>query len=113
MNVTPTVSTIIPNYNNARFLEECVASIAGQDYPCIEIIVADDASTDDSRDVLRRLERQYSCLRVIYQEANVGITKNRKDALAAATGAYINYLDSDDFIQNPSKLSEEMRWIRY
>lgn len=113
MNATPTVSTIIPNYNNARFIEECVASIAGQDYPHIEIIVADDASTDDSRDVLRRLEKRYSCLRVLYQEANVGITKNRKDALAAATGEYINYLDSDDYIQNRSKLSEEMRWIRY
>jgi glycosyltransferase involved in cell wall biosynthesis len=113
MSATPTVSTIIPNYNNARFVEECVASIAAQDYPNIEIIVADDASTDDSREVLRRLTRRYPSLRVIYQEVNVGITRNRKDALAAATGEYINYLDSDDYIQNPSKLSEEMRWLRY
>jgi glycosyltransferase involved in cell wall biosynthesis len=113
MLTMPTVSTVIPNYNNARFLEQCVASIAAQDYPRIEIIVVDDASTDDSREVLERLQTKHSCLRVILQQQNVGITKNRLCGIEAASGEYLNYLDSDDFIENPSKLSAEMRLIRH
>jgi glycosyltransferase involved in cell wall biosynthesis len=113
MNALPTVSTVIPNYNNARFLEHCVESIAAQDYPNIEIVVVDDASTDDSREVLRALQTKHPCLRVIHQDGNVGITLNRKRGIEAATGEYVNYLDSDDYVQNRSKLSEEMRLIRH
>lgn len=113
MKRLPTVSTVIPNYNNARFLEQCVESVAAQDYPNVEIIVVDDASTDGSRDVLRELERRHRSLRVILQPENVGITRNRKCGIEAATGEYLNYLDSDDYVQNRSKLSEEMRLIRH
>lgn len=109
----PSVSTVIPNYNNARFLEHCVASIAQQDYPGVEIVVVDDASTDDSRAVLRQLQQRYSQLKVILQDSNVGITKNRLRGIREASGEYINYLDSDDFIENRQKLAEEMRLIQH
>lgn len=113
MNKPYLVSTVIPNYNNAPYIRECVESLLAQTYDHIEIIITDDASTDGSQDIIRSLEQEYDKVSAIYNTENMGITRNRKQALLQANGEYINYLDSDDFIQNPEKLACEMELIDY
>lgn len=107
------VSTIIPNYNNAPFIEECVLSILNQSYQNVEVIIMDDASTDGSQDIIARLESKFAAVRAVYNEKNVGITQNRINGIALASGQYFNYMDSDDYIQNKDKLQSEMELILY
>ncbi|EPY13411.1 glycosyltransferase family 2 protein [Paenibacillus alvei] len=107
------VSIIVPNYNNAKYIEYCIRSLLAQSYSNMEIIIADDASTDGSQEVIEMLVGMYSNVRAIYNRQNIGITRNRKRAILQANGEYVNYLDSDDFIQNPYKLEAEMELIQY
>lgn len=87
------VSVIIPNYNYAEYLRESIDSVLNQDYQEIEIIVVDDGSTDESREILRSYGTQ---IRVIEIE-NSGAPTARNFGLMNAHGHYIAYLDADDF----------------
>lgn len=90
--VTGRVSIVIPVYNAEEFLAESVASSLAQDYPDIEIIVADDGSTDGSLAVARR----YSSRVCILELPHVGRCEARNRAIMAATGEFISLLDADD-----------------
>lgn len=86
------VSVVIPTYNNARFLQDCLNSILTQTYRDFEIIVVDDGSTDNTRDVLSEFNKH---IRYFYQE-NKGLAVARNVGMDLARGIYITYLDSDD-----------------
>ena len=88
----PMVSAIIPVHNGASFLPEAVASIQAQNYPALEIIVVDDGSTDNIRDVLRRLP---ATIRHFRQEPS-GPAAARNRGIRAAAGELIAFLDVDD-----------------
>lgn len=107
-----TLSVIIPNYNNLRFLETCLDSVLAQTFQPAEIIVVDDCSTDASREIIRRYETQYETVRGIYLPENGGVSHARNVGILAATGEYVTTLDGDDFYYNPHKLENEMRLIR-
>ncbi|UOM37198.1 glycosyltransferase [Acuticoccus sp. I52.16.1] len=93
------VSAIVPNYNHARFLEERLASIADQTYPHIEIIVLDDASTDDSLAVVERFAATCARpIRIVPNETNAGnVFAQWQKGLALATGDLVWICESDDF----------------
>ena len=99
----PVVSVIIPAYNSARFITECLKSVAGQkgDIP-IEIIVIDDGSSDDTREKVRA----FGGVRLLEQE-NAGPSAARNRGIAAATGEFIAFLDSDD-LWTDDKLAVQM-----
>lgn len=99
----PVVSVIIPAYNSARFITECLKSVAGQkgDIP-IEIIVIDDGSSDDTREKVRA----FGGVRLLEQE-NAGPSAARNRGIAAATGEFIAFLDSDD-LWTVDKLAVQM-----
>ena len=88
------ISVIIPNYNGARFLREAVDSTLDQQGVEVEVIVVDDGSTDDSRDVIESYGEQ---IRSLFQK-NHGACAARNSGLALATGAYVMFLDSDDLL---------------
>lgn len=90
-----TISVIIPTYNSAPWLPGCLASVLGQTYQNLEIIVVDDGSTDDTRQVLEGIRDPR--LRVIHQE-NRGVTAARLEGVAQATGEWIGFVDSDDVV---------------
>jgi glycosyltransferase involved in cell wall biosynthesis len=94
----PTVSIIIPTYNYAFFLPTTIQSCLDQTYRPIEIIVVDDGSTDDTRNVI---ERFHGSLIYVFQE-NRGVSAARNRGLELATGNYIAFLDSDDYLTNGS-----------
>jgi len=94
------VSVIVPVHNTARFLEQCIGSVAAQTLPAddVELIAVDDGSTDDSLDVLRRLAEGHPTWQVLHQDASGGAAAPRNAGLDHATGEYVFFLDSDDWL---------------
>lgn len=106
------LSIVIPNYNNEKYLTECIDSVLSQTYKDIELIIIDDASTDGSKKVLEKYNNEFPSIKVIFNEKNQGVTKNRDSAIKVASGKYITTLDSDDFYIDNQKLEKEMALIK-
>lgn len=98
------VTVIIPVYNGRQYLPEAIESALAQTYPAIEVIVIDDGSTDDSRDVALRYAPRVQALR----QDHGGLGAARNTAIAKATGQYLGFLDADD-IWLPGKLDLQIR----
>lgn len=92
------VSVIIPAYNNENFLSACINSVLNQTYQNYEIIIINDGSEDDTLYVAKQFAKKYNCIKVIDNENN-GQGFSRNYALKFATGDYILFLDSDDFLE--------------
>ena len=86
------VSVVIPTFNRAHVLEKCIDSVLNQSYTNFEIILVDDGSTDNTKNVIARYKDRIT---VIYQK-NSGVSKARNVGVAKAKGKYIAFLDSDD-----------------
>ena len=95
----PKLSVIVPVYNAERFLERCVRSILDQTMTDLEVILVDDSSTDASLALCRRLETEDGRVRVITKE-NEGAGRARNAALDLASGTYIGFVDSDDYVSS-------------
>lgn len=104
------ISVIIPVYNKADYVEECLNNALQQDFGSFEIIAVDDGSTDDSGKICDRVAEEDSRLRVIHVE-NGGVTAARRIGVENAEGKYIMFLDSDDKLLPGalSKLYEAMK----
>lgn len=100
----PKISVIIPVYNTAKYLAECLDSVIAQTMTDIEIVCINDGSTDDSLKILRKYAKQDSRIRVINQK-NSGVIAARNNGVAHATADLIYPLDSDDKIA-PDTLQE-------
>lgn len=92
----PVVSIILPNRNYAKYIPDAIASIRAQTMPDWECIIIDDASTDDSVEVIRGLIGDDARFKLFVNPESVGISAARNVGLDAATGEYIAFLDSDD-----------------
>jgi glycosyltransferase involved in cell wall biosynthesis len=92
----PLVSVIIVNYNYGRFLRDAVDSVFAQHYPHIECIIVDNASTDDSGDILIDLSRQYPGAKIVLRKDNGGQSLASKEGFEASSGEYVVFLDADD-----------------
>lgn len=94
----PLISIIVPVFNVEKYLEQCLNSIVAQTYPNIEIIVIDDGSTDSSGRICDEFKSKYDNIIVIHQE-NKGLAASRNKGLDIASGEYIGFIDSDDWIE--------------
>ncbi len=92
------LSIIVPVYGVAKYLPKCVDSLLAQDISDHEIILVDDGSPDECPQICNQYAEQYSNIKVIYQ-ANAGLSAARNTGIAAATGDYIMFVDSDDYLQ--------------
>lgn len=91
------ISVIIPVYNVERFLSKCLDSVINQSYPNLEIILIDDGSSDDSPricDLYAKKDKRFN----VFHKNNGGISETRNYGLDRATGDYIMFVDSDDYI---------------
>ena len=93
------VSIITPCYNAATFIETTIHSIQQQTLSDWELLVVDDGSVDNSADIIRRMAKDDSRIKLI-QKANGGTASARKLGLEHAQGEYIQFLDADDRIEN-------------
>ena len=105
------VSVIVPVYNNAQYLNECLDNLIYQTLKDIEIICVDDGSTDNSVEILEEYQKKDSRIIVIKQE-NKSAGSARNEGMAVAKGKYFYFMDSDDyvetnFLEKAVKLSEE------
>ena len=92
------ISIIVPVYNMEQYLERCVNSIGQQTYTNLEIILVDDGSTDQSSQMCDEYAGRDSRIRVVHKQ-NGGLSDARNAGLAIANGAYIGFVDSDDWIE--------------
>ncbi|MBR7001233.1 MAG: glycosyltransferase family 2 protein [Neisseriaceae bacterium] len=92
------VSVIIPCYNHAQYIGETIDSVLNQTYENIEIIVVNDASQDNSREVIQQFVDKYPQIVFIDEKENIGVIEVRNKAIAIAQGNYILPLDADDKI---------------
>lgn len=90
----PKISIIVPVYNSEKYLKRCLDSLVNQTLKDIEIIAINDGSTDNSINILN----EYKQLKIINHLQNKGIGQSRNDALKIATGEYIGFVDSDDYV---------------
>ena len=97
MNSQPKISVIVPVYKTEGLLDRCVESIVGQTYKNLEIILVDDGSPDNCPAMCDEWAEKDSRIRVIHKE-NGGVSSARNAALDIATGDYIGFVDSDDWI---------------
>lgn len=93
----PKVSVIIPVYNVEKYLRECLDSVINQTLNDLEIICINDGSTDGCLDILNEYASRDSRIRIINKE-NGGLSAARNDGIMQATGEYIGFVDSDDWI---------------
>src|SRR5207342_1807970 len=92
-----TISVIIPNYNHAFYLKQRIDSVIQQTYSDFEIIILDDASTDNSRDVIEKYRHYPKVKHIIYNESNSGSTFSQwQKGIELASGKYIWLAESDD-----------------
>ena len=91
------ISVIIPIYNSEKYLDRCIQSAVQQVYPNLEILLVDDGSVDSSGKLCDEWQEKDHRIRVIHKE-NGGLSDARNAGLDAATGDYIAFLDSDDYL---------------
>ncbi|BCW98659.1 MAG: hypothetical protein KatS3mg024_1486 [Armatimonadota bacterium] len=106
--MTPRVSVIMAAHNAGRFVAEAVESILRQTTPDWELIVVDDASTDDTPEVLRRFDDPR--ISILRNDENSGPAVSRNRALQAAQGEYVAILDADD-VALPQRLEKQVRFL--
>jgi len=92
------ISVIIPAYNAASTIARCLDSVLGQTYKHIEIIVVNDGSTDSTQKILDEYCKLHSRIKVLNHQENSGLFAARLTGVKEATGKYIGFVDSDDFI---------------
>jgi glycosyltransferase involved in cell wall biosynthesis len=101
----PLVTVIMPAYNAGKFIRETLDSVIRQTWPCLEVFVIDDGSSDNTPDLAREYESGF--LRVIEQK-NSGACVARNKGLELSTGKYIQFLDADDVL-SPDKIESQVK----
>ncbi len=113
MGERPLLSIVVSVYNHGAYIEECLRSIAAQkvDFP-YEVLVGEDCSTDDSREVLQRLEGELpGCFTILYREHNMGAVANGEDLYSRARGRYLVDFEGDDFFVFDGKLAGQLHFL--
>ena len=92
------ISVIIPIYNVEKYLTKCIESVINQTYKNLEIILVNDGSTDNSKEIIDKYSSIDSRIKVINKK-NGGLSDARNVGIELAKGEYITFLDSDDWIE--------------
>jgi len=98
MKMIPKVSIIIPVYNSDKYLEQCLNSVIEQIFKSIEIIVVNDASTDNSLEIIKKYQIKDDRIVLVNLEERRGVANARNKGLECARGEYISFVDSDDWV---------------
>lgn len=105
------VSIITPVYNAEKFLEDTICSVQNQTYEDWEMILVDDRSTDNSKEIITRLSKEDSRIKYIELAENSGAAVARNTAIENATGRFIAFLDADDK-WTEDKLEKQLKFMK-
>ena len=92
------VSIIVPVYNASKYLSRSIKSILNQSYENLEIILIDDCSTDDSKEIIKKYALKDTRIKPFYSEVNQGVSRTRNIGLRSVSGDYVFFMDADDSI---------------
>lgn len=106
-----TFSVVMPNYNYGRYISHAIESVLAQTVKDLELIIVDDCSSDNSRDVIERYSMEDRRVRVLFHDENQGISRSYNDGIEAAEGVFIAFLSSDD-VWFKDKLSKQLEVLR-
>lgn len=106
---SPLVSIVIPFYGVEAFIEDCIRSVLRQDYPRLEIIFVDDQSPDNARAIVEKYMLDDPRISLVTHEMNQGLGPARNTGVRHASGEYIFFLDSDDYLASPRAISTLVR----
>jgi teichuronic acid biosynthesis glycosyltransferase TuaG len=104
------VSIVTPSFNSAKYIEKTVHSVLGQTHENWELIIVDDASTDNSVEIIKQLIIKDNRVKLIQFHSNKGAAKARNAAIDNASGEFIAFLDSDD-VWHPNKLECQLDFM--
>lgn len=105
------VSIIMPSYNTGKYIRETIESVQAQTYVEWELIIADDASTDNTVEIIEEFAKNDSRIKLLRSDINCGAAKSRNRALKESKGRYVTYLDSDDlWVRN--KLERQLEYMK-
>lgn len=109
----PVVSIVLPTYNRSTLLSRAIQSVLDQGYQNWELVIIDDASTDDTKEVLEVWQKKDERIRVIRNQKNQypDISKILNDGMKAAKGKYIARLDDDDYWNDSRKLDRQVDFL--
>lgn len=105
-NATPLVSVIMPAYNAAPFIEEAINSVISQTITDWELLVIDDGSKDDTRQIAAEFSEKDPRIQLVVNEENMGVARTRNRGMDLYRGRYVAFLDSDDYWE--SRMLEKM-----
>jgi len=111
MNRVPKVSVLMPSYNYARYLPASIESVLSQSYSDLELIITDDCSTDESREVVEHFRRLDKRVVPVLHDVNHGLARARNSGLAVSSGEFVALCDADD-VWLPNKLKTQMDCFR-
>tara|TARA_Y100000590_G_scaffold290013_2_gene326442 strand:- start:12761 stop:13669 length:909 start_codon:yes stop_codon:yes gene_type:complete len=101
------ISVYITSFNKQKYLSQAIESVLGQTFPPSEIIIVDDASSDNSREIIKGFKSRYpNIVKPIYNEKNLGISETRNIAISNCKNEIITFVDGDDYYFN-KKLETE------
>jgi glycosyltransferase involved in cell wall biosynthesis len=103
---TPQVSVLVPVYNGEKYLGECLDSILAQNFEEMEILIADDGSTDGSQEVIERYAAKDKRIRWWRNPVNLGLSRNFNHCLQVARYEYVKYVLQDDKLVSPSAIAQ-------
>lgn len=107
------VSVIVPAYNRADSIANTISSIISQEYRPLEIIIIDDGSTDNTREVVTPFLQMSEALSVLYYyQENQGVSAARNTGISKARGKFISFLDSDDSLL-PGKIVNQVKILEH
>ena len=105
----PPLSVTVTNYNYGRFLDQNLSSIRNQTFDDFELIVVDNASTDDSMEVIERHANEDPRIRVVAHAENLGMFASLRESVDLCTGRYRVHVDADDFVLAPDAFEAQVR----
>tara|TARA_B100000287_G_C20606172_1_gene770162 strand:- start:146 stop:898 length:753 start_codon:yes stop_codon:yes gene_type:complete len=107
----PLVSIITPCYNSSRYIAESISSVIKQTYSNWELLVVDDKSTDDSKEIILSFSREEKRIRPFFLDHNIGPSNARNFGIKNSRGRYIAFLDADD-IWFSNKLTDQLLFMQ-
>lgn len=110
MENQPLVSVIMPCYNMASYISDSIKSVISQTYPHWELLIVDDASTDNTVDIIESYSQSDPRIRCAIKKQNSGIADTRNQCIQMAQGQFLAFLDADD-IWHPEKLEKQLRFM--
>lgn len=113
VNTEPFVSILMITFDRAQYIADAIKSIQDQDYGNFEILIMDDASTDNTEAIVHELKSADPRIKYFKNAQNVGIPQNRNLGLTHASGKYIAVLDSDDLWSDTTKLRTQVDFLEH